>query len=243
MELIYGRRPVVEVLEGPRQVYKVYVAVTGKTDDSLKALLSVAHRRNIAVVEATRHEIDRRLGDVVHQGVAAEVSSYVYAELTDVLGRLEGKSEGLIIALDQVTDPQNLGAVIRTAAAAGADGILVGKRRSAGVTPAVVKASSGLSEKAAIIQTNLSDALSRLKEGGFWIVGADSAGSQRHWNLDLTGKITVVMGSEGRGLSRLVRERCDWLAALPLAPGVDSLNVSAAAAVFLYEVLRQRGTA
>ena len=242
MELVYGRRPVAEVLEGPRHTHKVYITAAGRTDDSLQALLSAARRRNIAVVETTRDEMDRRLGDVVHQGVAAEVSPYMYAELADVLGRLEGRSDGLIVVLDKVTDPQNLGAVIRTAAAAGANGILVGKKRSAAVTPAVVKVSAGLTEKAAIVRTNLSDALIRLKEGGFWIVGADSAGGRRHWDLDLTGKIAVVMGSESRGLSRLVRERCDWLAALPLAPGVDSLNVSAAAAVFIYEVLRQRGT-
>ena len=243
MELVYGRRPVAEVLEGPRQAHKVYVTATGGTDDGLQALLSAAHRRDIAVVETSREEMDRRLGDVVHQGVAAEVSPYIYAELADILGRLEGKTEGLIVALDKVTDPQNLGAVIRTAAAAGAEGILIGKKRSAAVTPAAVKASAGMTEKAAIVRINLSDALVRLKEGGFWVVGADSAGGRRHWDLDLTGRVAVVVGSEGRGLSRLVRERCDWLAALPLAPGVDSLNVSAAAAVFLYEVLRQRGTA
>ncbi len=242
MELVYGRRPVTEVLEGPRHVYKIYIAA-GRMDDGLKSLLSAAGRHEIAVVETTRQEMDRRFGDVVHQGVGAEVATYIYAELADILERLEGSSDGLIVALDKVTDPQNLGAVIRTAIAAGAEGILIGKKRSAAVTPAVVKASAGLTEKAAIVRTNLSDALIRLKDGGFWIVGADSAGAQRHWDLDLTGKIAVVMGSEGRGLSHLVRERCDWLAALPLAPGVDSLNVSAATAVILYEVLRQRATA
>lgn len=243
MELVYGRRPVMEVLDGPRHIRKVYVVAGKRIDDSLRALLSAARRRDIAIVESSRDEMRERLGDVVHQGVAAEVSPYIYAELADVLEKPEGGSDSLIVALDQVTDPQNLGAVIRTAAAAGADAIVVGKKRSAAVTPAVVKASAGLTEKAAVVQTNLSDALTRLKEAGFWVVGADSTGTERHWDLDLAGKIVVVLGSEGRGLSRLVRERCDWLAALPLAPGVDSLNVSAAAAVFLYEVLRQRGMA
>ncbi len=240
MELVYGRRPVAEVLDGPRRIHKVYVAAGKRIDDRVQSLLSAARERDIVIIESTRDEMDERFGDVVHQGLGAEVSPYVYAELPDVLSGPEDRADSLIVALDQVTDPQNLGAVIRTAAAAGADGIVGGKNRSAAVTPAVVKASAGLTEKARVVQTNLSDALIRLKDAGFWVVGADGSGTERHWDLDLTGKTVVVLGSEGQGLSRLVRERCDWLAALPLAPGVDSLNVSAAAAVFLYEVLRQR---
>jgi 23S rRNA (guanosine2251-2'-O)-methyltransferase len=236
MERIFGRQPVLEALGGRRRVSKIYVAAGIRAGESLEKIFKAAQAQKVPVVTLPREQ----LGDVNHQGVLADVSDFQYAELPDLLRKVEAKQDALVVALDQVTDPQNFGAVIRTAAAAGADAILVGKRRTAPITPAVVKASAGLTERAMIVSANLGTALTSLKEAGFWVAGADSRGSDRIWDLDLKGKIVVAMGSEGRGLSRLVAERCDWLASLPLAPGVDSLNISAAAAAVIYEVVRQR---
>ncbi len=240
MELLYGRRVVAEALAGPRNISKVYVAAGTEREAAVREIQSAATQRDISVVKLPRAQLDRRAPDVVHQGVVAEVAPFEYQNLRGLLDRLEGQNTALIVVLDQVTDGQNLGAVIRTGAAAGADGLIIGKHRSASVTPAVVKASAGLTEQSSIVQANIGEALARMKEAGFWVVGAEGSGETRLWDLDLGGKIVIVLGSEGGGLSRLVRERCDWLASVPLARGVDSLNVSAAAAAFLYEVVRQR---
>lgn len=240
MEMIFGRRPVREALAGPRRVIKIHLAGGVRQKGSAEDILKAARTMNVPVSAVTREDLDERTGHATHQGVVADVSDYTYAELHDLIQAVDGREHGLVVALDQVTDPQNLGAVIRTSVAAGADAVLLGKRRSAPITAAVVKASAGLTERAMVVRANLGTALTRLKESGFWVVGADGGGSDEIWSLDLSGKIVVVLGSEGRGLSRLVRERCDWLSGLPLAPGVDSLNVSAAAAAIIYEVVRQR---
>jgi 23S rRNA (guanosine2251-2'-O)-methyltransferase len=243
MELIFGRRPVIEALGGRRQVFRIYLASGAERSETVRRILEGARSKKVPVVTLSRDELDAKAANATHQGILADVADFQYAELPDLLRKVESKTNSLVVALDQVTDPQNFGAVIRTAAAAGADAILVGKRRTAPITPAAVKASAGLTESAMIVSANLGTALTELKEAGFWVVGADSRGKELVWDLDLKGKIVVTLGSEGRGLSRLVAERCDWLASLPLAPGVDSLNVSAAAAAIIYEVVRQRQSA
>jgi len=213
-EVVYGRRPVAEARRGRRSVRRVWE--TPATDAA---------------------ELTRIAGSPDHQGVVAEVDPYPYADSAELLER----TDGLIVALDQVQDPHNLGAVARTAEAAGADGLVIPSRRAASVTAAAVKASAGATEHLAIARVaNLAEWLARAKEAGAWVYGADAGAPGSYTRTDLTGKVVLVLGSEGKGLRRLVAERCDALIALPVRGRVASLNVSAAAAALLFEALRQR---
>jgi len=188
------------------------------------------------VVDA--RELERLTGSRDHQGVAVMVPAYPYAAVTDLL------TADLVVALDEVSDPRNLGAVARTALACGAGGLVIPRHRSAAITPAAVKASAGATEHLAVAQvTNLTACLRETKQAGFWVYGAAGESGRSYLNLDLRVKAVLVLGSEGRGLRRLVAETCDELAALPMAGPVESLNVSVAAAVFLYEARRQRTSA
>ena len=213
-EVVYGRRPVAEARRGRRSVRRVWE--TPATDAA---------------------ELTRIAGSPDHQGVVAEVDPYPYADSAELLER----TDGLIVALDQVQDPHNLGAVARTAEAAGADGLVIPSRRAASVTAAAVKASAGATEHLPIARVaNLAEWLARAKEAGAWVYGADAGAPGSYTRTDLTGKVVLVLGSEGKGLRRLVAERCDALNALPVRGRVASLNVSAAAAALLFEALRQR---
>jgi 23S rRNA (guanosine2251-2'-O)-methyltransferase len=183
-------------------------------------------------------ELTRRAGSPEHQGIVAEVDPYPYADAVTMLER----PEALIVALDQVQDPHNLGAVARSAEAAGVDGLVIPGRRSASVTAAAAKASAGAVEHLKIARvTNLAEWLSRAKDAGAWIYGAEANAEAPYTQTDLTGKIVLVLGSEGKGMRRLVAERCDGLISIPVRGRVASLNVSAAAAALLFEVVRQRG--
>ena len=240
MEYIYGRKPVFEALRGRRRVHKIQLARETKPSSPVADILRLVAEKSIPLERLPKRDLDDLIGDVRHQGVIAEVEPFHYANIAELVASTAEKSRALVVALDGVTDPQNLGAVIRTAAAAGADGIIVPKHGAAPVTAAVAKASAGLVEHAVIAATNLNNALDRLKGCGFWVVGADADAPALIWDLDLAGKIVLVFGGEGEGLSRLVKSKCDFLAKLPLAAPVESLNVSAAAAVMIYEVARQR---
>jgi 23S rRNA (guanosine2251-2'-O)-methyltransferase len=195
-------------------------------------------RRVWSAPDTDAAELTRLAGSPDHQGVVAEVDPYPYADPDSLLSQ----PDSLIVALDQVQDPHNLGAVSRSAEAAGAAGLVIPARRSASVTAAAAKASSGAVEHLAIARvTNLAEWLARAKDAGAWIYGAE-AGAKTSWSeADLTGKVVIVLGSEGRGLRRLVAERCDLLVSIPVGGRVGSLNVSAAAAVLLFEAVRQRG--
>ncbi len=183
-------------------------------------------------------ELTRLAGSAEHQGIVAEVDPYPYADPVAMLER----PEALIVALDQVQDPHNLGAVARSAEAAGVDGLVIPGRRSASVTAAAAKASAGAVEHLPIARvTNLAEFLSRAKDAGAWIYGAEANAEAPYTQTDLTGKIVLVLGSEGKGLRRLVAERCDGLVSIPVRGRVASLNVSAAAAALLFEAVRQRG--
>jgi 23S rRNA (guanosine2251-2'-O)-methyltransferase len=213
-EVVYGRRPVAEAERGRRAVHRVWRAP-----------------------ETDGEELTRIAGSPEHQGVVAEVDPYPYADADEMLA----KPDALIVALDQVQDPHNLGAVARSAEVAGATGLVIPARRSASVTPAAAKASAGAVEHLAIAQVpNLAEWLVRAKDAGAWIYGADAAAKTAYADADLTGKVVLVLGSEGAGLRRLVAERCDVLVSIPVRGRVDSLNVSASAAVLLYEAVRQR---
>lgn len=212
-QVIYGRRPVEEAERGRRQVRRVW-----------------------RVPDASAEELERLCGSPDHQGVVAEVDPYPYVGASELL-----RGEGLLVALDQVQDPRNLGAVCRSAEFAGAAGVVIPDRRAAEVTPVVCKTSAGAVEHLRIAHVrNLTDWLVEAKEAGFWIWGADADATQAPWDTDLSGPTVLVMGGEGKGLRPRVASACDGLMALPRAGQLDSLNVSAAAAALLFEATRQR---
>lgn len=231
-QIIYGVRPVMEALRGERREVEE-VMLAGDSPE----VRSVASELGILVREVSREEISRLTDGGVHQGVAARAGDYPYCDLEDLLAI----PEPLLLVLDGITDPRNLGAALRAADGAGATGVVIPKDRSAEVTPAVVKASAGASEHVSVARvTNLRRALDDVKKAGVWVFAATGEG-KLYASEDLSGGLALVLGSEGRGVRRLVREGCDGELSIPMLGGVSSLNVSVAAAVLLYEARRQRG--
>jgi 23S rRNA (guanosine2251-2'-O)-methyltransferase len=231
-EIIYGIRPVVEALEsGRRKVFEIIEAVGNEE------VAKAASARGVEVKLTSRQRVEDLARGGVHQGVAAHVEPYPYSGLGEILSA----PEPLVLVLDGVTDPRNLGALLRAADGAGASGVVVPKDRAVGVTAAAVKASAGASEHVLVARvTNLRRAVDTMKEAGLWIYAAE-AGGMPYTELDLAGAVALVLGSEGRGVRRLVRERCDGIVSIPMLGGVESLNVSVASAVLLYEARRRRG--
>jgi 23S rRNA (guanosine2251-2'-O)-methyltransferase len=234
-DLVYGLRPVVEALRSKRrEVREVLYSVEDEE------VISEAAARGVPVKRISRGRIEELARGGVHQGVVAWVGPYPYSRLEEILA----VSDLLVVVLDGVTDPRNLGAVLRAADGAGASGVVIPKDRAVGVTPVVVKASAGASEHVPVArETNLRRALEKMKEAGAWIYAAEGGGgnSTKYTDLDLSGPVAFVLGSEGRGVRRLVREGCDGLVSIPMRGAVSSLNVSVAAAVLLFEAGRQRG--
>jgi 23S rRNA (guanosine2251-2'-O)-methyltransferase len=239
-EQVEGRNPVLEALRGPRNVSEVYLARGIERKGIVAQIISESDRQGIPMRELPRERFNEMAQTSAPQGVLARVSPYRYAELEDIMSA-EGESPPLIFALDGVEDPHNLGTLLRVADAVAADGVIVAKRRSAQVTAAVAKASAGALEHVRLARVaNLERALARLKEEGLWVVGAEGQAGVPYYELDLTGPLALVLGGEGKGLGRLVKQRCDFLAGLPMLGGVSSLNVATAAAVLAYEAIRQR---
>jgi 23S rRNA (guanosine2251-2'-O)-methyltransferase len=231
--IVYGRNPVCEALRGPRSVSRIWATKNTLREPWLRRAVS-------PVTVAGHEEIERRCGSEAHQGVCAEVEPFRYAAAEQLLAR----ADPLLVALDQVQDPQNLGAICRTAECAGAAGIVIPERRSAEVTAAVCKASAGAVEHLPVARVrNLADFLIEATAAGIWCYGADRDGPIAFDALDYTGPLVFVLGSEGRGLRPRVAAACDGLVALPLRGKIESLSVSAAAAVLLYAAARQRGRA
>jgi 23S rRNA (guanosine2251-2'-O)-methyltransferase len=225
--IVYGRNPVREALRGPRAVSRVWATKNAAREPWLGSATIV-----------TAEEIERLCGSEGHQGVCADVAAFSYAD-ADALAR--SGPDPLIVALDQVTDPQNLGAICRTAECAGASGLVVPERRSAEVTPAVCKASAGAVEHLPVARVrNLADWLGDAKGAGLWCYGADADGTVAHEAVDWTGGVVLVLGSEGRGLRPRVAASCDALVSVPLRGRIESLSVSAAAAVLLYAAVGRR---
>jgi 23S rRNA (guanosine2251-2'-O)-methyltransferase len=231
-EMIYGIRPVIEALKsGRRKVFEIFDAVGDEE------VANAASTRGVEIKRVSRQRVDELARGGVHQGVVARVEPYPYSGLEEILA----SPEPLILVLDGVTDPRNLGAVLRAADGVGTSGVVVPKDRAAGVTAAAVKASAGASEYVRVArETNLRRAIEKMKEAGLWVYAADAAGTP-YTELDLAGPIGLVFGSEGRGVRRLVREACDGEVSIPMLGNIGSLNISVAAAVLLYEVRRQRG--
>ncbi|WP_282948516.1 23S rRNA (guanosine(2251)-2'-O)-methyltransferase RlmB [Cellulomonas endometrii] len=242
-EVVAGRNSVVEALRAGIPVSAVYIATRLEADDRTREILRTAADEGYPLLEVTKPELDRMTDGSVHQGVAIQVPPYEYRDVEDLLDVAAASDRApLIVALDGVTDPRNLGAVLRSAGAFGAHGVLVPERRAAGVTASAWKVSAGAAARVPVARaTNLVRALERLHEAGCFIVGLDGGGDVSVQDLPYsTDPLVLVVGSEGKGLSRLVREHCDAIASIPIASEVESLNAGVAAGIALYEVARQR---
>ncbi len=241
-ELIYGVEPVLAVLEGRRRSTELILA--RKKGGPLGGILAAAEGKGVRIRETNRRELDNLLPGAIHQGVALRTEPYLYCNAGAVLDaeKPTGGGSRLALALSGVEDPRNLGAILRTAAAVGAAGAFIPKHRASPVSPSALKASAGLAEglKTALV-TNLARTLDEAKKEGWWIVGADAREGSAPWSIDLDRDVVLLMGGEGEGLGPMLRKSCDLAVALPMAPGVESLNVSAAASVVLYEIRRAQG--
>ena len=237
--LLIGRNPVTEALKSGRGIDRLLM-VKGAEGSAIK-IEGMAREKRIEIQYVRRSALDRITDGAAHQGVAAYVSDYQYAEVEDILAKAGEKGEApFLVLLDGIEDPHNLGAIIRTADAAGAHGIVIPKRRAVAVTPTVEKAAAGAAEYASIARvTNIGRTIEDLKEKGIWTAAADMSGASV-WESDLSGPIAIVIGNEGHGISRLVREKCDFTVSLPMLGNINSLNASNAAALLMYEVVRQR---
>ncbi|WP_027942905.1 23S rRNA (guanosine(2251)-2'-O)-methyltransferase RlmB [Amycolatopsis taiwanensis] len=245
-EVIAGRNPVVEALRAGVPGTTLYVALNIDADDRVTEAVRLAADRGISILEIPRDELDRKTNRAVHQGLGLQVPPFEYAHPDDLLATARDSGEPpLLVALDGVTDPRNLGAVVRSAAAFGAHGVLLPGRRSAGITAVAWRTSAGTAARLPIaVATNLTRQLKAWANEGLMIAGLDADGSIDIDGLDLAADpLVIVVGSEGRGLSRLVRETCDVTVSIPMAAGVESLNASVAAAVLLAEVARRRRVA
>jgi 23S rRNA (guanosine2251-2'-O)-methyltransferase len=241
-ELLVGRNPVVEALRAHVPATALYVAQGIDTDDRIKEAVRGAADRGIALLEVSRAELDRMTGGVLHQGIGLSVPPFAYEPFEDLLAAAAEQPAPLLVALDGVTDPRNLGAVVRSAAAFGAHGVFAAERRAAGVTATAWRTSAGAAARIPIAQvTNLTRALKRCQEEGMLVAGLDADGETPLYELEAAvGPLVVVVGSEGRGLSRLVGETCDLRVSIPMQSAVESLNASVAAAVTLAEIARRR---
>jgi 23S rRNA (guanosine2251-2'-O)-methyltransferase len=238
-----GRNSVVELLQAGVPVAAVYVAEGAERDGRMREAFKLAAEQGLTLLEVTRNEMDRMTGGAVHQGLAARLPAYEYAHADDLLERAsDAKEPALVVALDSVTDPRNLGAVVRSAAGFGAHGVLIPERRAAGMTASAWKTSAGAAARLPIAQTvNLTRQLKAYQDAGCMVVGLDADGEVSLPALDLAdGPLVVVVGSEGKGLGRLVSETCDQLVSIPMANQLESLNAGVAASVTLYAIAQAR---
>jgi len=241
-EKIYGRKPVLEAIRsGKRAISHVYL-MQGSRDEALNQIEAHAKAKGISIGMETRHRMDTMAGHDKHQGVIAVAEDFKYADLQDLLDIGKDKGEpAFLILLDEIEDPHNLGAILRSADAAGAHGAVIQKDRAAEVNATVIKASAGAAEHVKTARvTNMNDAIRKLKDANVWVVGADMEGAQNFHEYDFRRPVALVIGNEGKGLRRLVRENCDQLVKIPMSGKMSSLNSSVAAALLLFEVTRQR---
>lgn len=241
-DMIEGRNAVTEALRSGRTVNKVYLA-DGDTDRALGRLAAMAKEAGAVVVRIDRRKLNEMSQTGAHQGVIASVAVHDYATIDDILAAAEAKGEApLIVLCDELSDPHNLGAILRTAECAGAHGVIIPKRRSVGLTAVVGKASAGAVEYMPVARvSNLTAAIRELKQRGVWIFGTAADGAVPLYSADLKGPAAIVIGNEGVGMSRIVADNCDFKVSIPMKGRISSLNASAAAAILLYEAVRQRG--
>ena len=236
--LLVGRNPVTEALKAGRDIDKILVS---SKEGSMKVIIGMAKDAHVPVMYLDKAALDRASNGQNHQGVVAYVSQYKYAEMDDIFKLAEKRNEDpFIIILDNLEDPHNLGAIMRTAECAGAHGIIIPRRNSCGLTEVVAKTSAGAIEYMPVVKvTNIAQTIEELKKRNVWVAACDMGG-QEYYKQDLTGSIAVVIGSEGFGISRLVKEKCDFIVSMPMVGKITSLNASNAAAVIIYEVRKQR---
>ncbi len=240
LQYVSGRNPVLEILKANKEIDKLFI-LKGDLQGSINKIIGMAKDRNIVIQEVDKNKLDHLSEGRVHQGVVALITSYEYASVEDILQKAKEKNQDpFIIILDEIEDPHNLGAIIRTAECAGAHGIIIPKRRSASVNQTVYKSSAGAVEHILVAKvTNINASIEDLKKKGLWIYGADMHGTDFHFNTSLKGPIALVIGNEGKGLSKLTKEKCDVLVKIPMLGNITSLNASNAAAILIYERVRQ----
>lgn len=241
-DIIAGRNPVLEALNAGRPINKVLVDRNAR-NNIVEEIIKKARTARIPVDFIDKHALDRLTPDTAHQGIVAYASSKDYISLDSLMAVSQEKNESpLFLILDGIEDPQNLGAILRTAEAAGVHGVVVRSHRAVGLTPSVAKASAGAIEYVPVARvTNISQAIEFLKKQDIWVVGIDMTGKTSYVRIDFKLPTAIVIGSEGKGLSNLVRRRCDVVASIPMKGKISSLNASVAAAVVIYEALKQRG--
>ena len=240
-DIVEGRNAVIETLKSDRTIEQILVA-KGDLSGSINMILALAKEKKTVVKEVDRKKLDQMSLTGSHQGVIAQVTPFKYSEVEDILNYAAERNEKpFLIILDEIEDPHNFGSIVRTADACGVHGIIIPKRRNVGVTPVVFKTSAGACEHMKIAKvTNINVAIDKLKESGIWIYGADMHGSEYCYNADMRGAIAMVIGSEGRGIAKLTREKCDVLVKIPMVGKISSLNASVAGGILMYEILRQK---
>ncbi len=240
MDIVYGIHPVEEAMRVRARALDYVVVWRDRKDAKLQRVIDLCRAAGVSVRFAPREELTRLAGTASHQGIVAVVSARQYAEIGDLVRARRGRHAFLVV-LDGVEDPHNLGAILRTADSAGADGVIIPERRAVGITATVAKAAAGAAEHLPVARvTNINRALEELKKQNIWIVGLDESATQPYDALDYNMDCALVLGAEGAGLHELVRRNCDFLVSIPMLGGVPSLNVSVAAAVVMYEAARQR---
>ncbi|MBQ1264125.1 MAG: 23S rRNA (guanosine(2251)-2'-O)-methyltransferase RlmB [Oscillospiraceae bacterium] len=239
--LLEGRNAITEALASGRAVDKVFIA-EGSTDRALARLAAMAKEAGAVVVETDRRKLNMMSATGAHQGIIAQVAAHSYATVDEMFARAEERGEApLFIICDELSDPHNLGAIMRTAECAGAHGVIIPKRRSVGLTAVVGKASAGAIEYMPVARvSNITTTIQELKQRGVWVFGTAADGATSLYQADLKGPAAIVIGNEGEGMSRLVSENCDFKVSIPMKGSISSLNASAAAAILLYEAVRQR---
>lgn len=240
-EMINGKNPVLEALRAGREINKIWIA-EGVKKTGVNELLDMARERGVLVQFVPKKKVEQLATNENHQGIVAAVAAYDYAELEDLFTAAEKKQQDpFFIILDELEDPHNLGSIMRTADAIGVHGIIIPKRRAVGLTSIVAKASTGAIEHVPVVRVNnLSQTVDILKDRGVWIAGTDAKGSADYRKMDATLPLALIIGSEGKGMSRILKEKCDFLYHLPMVGHVTSLNASVAAAILMYEVYRKR---
>ncbi|HIW57012.1 MAG TPA: 23S rRNA (guanosine(2251)-2'-O)-methyltransferase RlmB [Firmicutes bacterium] len=238
---IYGRNPVLEALESGRAIDKIFIQ-DGINAPVIGQIRNLAKSRGVTYSFTDKRRLDRMTGGENHQGVVAVGAAHAYSSVEDILDRAKENGEDpFIVICEGLTDPHNLGAVIRTADAAGCHGVIIPKNRSVQLSSTVAKVAAGAVEHIPVAKVaNIAQTIEKLKKEGLWIVGTDLSATMTHYECDMTGAIGIVIGSEGDGISRIVRESCDFLVKIPIRGGAESLNASVAAGVVLYEAVRQR---
>jgi 23S rRNA (guanosine2251-2'-O)-methyltransferase len=241
-EFIGGRHSVIEALRSGRPIHKIWIA-EGVQKGPLQAIFEAAKQAGIIIQQTDKRKCDELAQGIQHQGVVAQVAAYSYAEVDDLFNIAQSRGEDpFFIILDEIEDPHNLGSIIRTAECAGAHGVIIPKRRAVGLTATVSKISAGAAEHVAVARvTNLAQTIDELKKRGVWVAASDVNRAQDVYSSDLRIPIAIVIGNEGKGVGRLIKERCDFIVKLPMQGRINSLNASVAAALLMYEVVRQRG--